>query len=181
MLTASCVRVSRGEEIESRTRRCALRGTVLVALVLFLSLASFMYGGCGKEAGEKAAEKAIEKAIESKTGHDAEVDIGGDVDISALPKFLRYPGAKPMSRWSGSDDSGEGTAIVLETGDSQEKVIEWYEKHLADAGWTRASMMQMQGGTLLGYIDEAEEKGVSVTVNSEGGKTRMTLVLGQHK
>ena len=165
----------------SHNRRCAVRGRGLMAFVLISGLAVLVYGGCGKETAEKAAEKAIEAAIESKTGHDAEVDLGGDVDISALPEFLRYPGAKGMSRWSGSDEGGEGTAIVLETGDSQEKVIEWYKKHLSDAGWTQASMMQVQGGTLLGYVAENEQKGVGVTVNSEGGKTHMTIVLGQQK
>lgn len=150
---------------------------ILLLLGLFVATQSGCV--CGQDAGEKVAEKAIERAIKTETGHDAEVDLGGDVDLSDLPKFLRYPGAKGLARMSGGDESGSGTVVNLESGDSVDDVISWYKKSLTDAGWAKAAYMEMGEGTMLNYVSPDEKEGVNVTINKdkEKGKTIATIIL----
>jgi len=131
---------------------------------------------CGQSISEKLAEKAVEGAVNKATGGKADIDVGGTVDLSGLPAFLRYPGASAKARWSMNGEGGSGTVYTFETADPATSVINFYKTALA--GWKNASTMESGDATILIYGTEDEKQMVTVTVakDKESGKTGLTLL-----
>jgi len=151
----------------------------LMALCLALSLVLVAGVGCmkcGQDVSQKIAEKAIEGAVEKATGGKANIDVGGNVDLSGLPEFLRYPGATAKTRWSMSGKDGAGTVYAFETKDAPAAVIDFYKKALA--GWKNASTMESEESTILVYGTEDEKQFVTMTVSKdkETNITSLTLL-----
>jgi len=161
-----------------------LRTLSLAALILAVGFMLTINVGCmkcGSDAAEKMVEKAMETAIEKGTGGKAKVDMGGNVDISDLPAFARYPGAQGKTRWSMSNDEGSGTVYGLESGDATDKVVDWYKKSLSGAGLKQVSIMESGDGTMMIYGSEDEKKMTTVTVSADKGKTSIVVMHGQDK
>jgi len=151
----------------------------LMALCLALSLvvvANVNCMRCGQSVSEKLAEKAMEKAVEKATGGKADIDVGGNVDLSGLPMFLRYPGAAAKTRWSMGGKDGSGTVYAFETADPIATVVNFYKTALS--GWKNASIMESGDATILVYGTENEKEFVTVTVSKEkeSGKTTLGLL-----
>ncbi|OYD14805.1 hypothetical protein CH330_06530 [candidate division WOR-3 bacterium JGI_Cruoil_03_51_56] len=136
---------------------------------------------CGSKTAEKMTEKAMEKAIEKSSGGKAKVDIGKNVDLSDLPAFLRYPGAKGIGRWSMSGEEGKGTVYTLQTGDPGGKVVDWYKASLTGAGWKQGSQIETEKGTTLIYGTSDKKQMATVTVGTEDKKTTVAVMYTQSK
>ncbi len=136
---------------------------------------------CGSEMAARVAEEAVEKAVEKASGGEVDIDAGGSVDISALPEFCRYPGAKATAKWSMSGKEGSGTVYSLETADAKDKVVDWYKKSLESKQWKQASMMETGDGTMLMFGSPDEKQMCTVTVATEDGKTTVVVMYGQEK
>ncbi len=150
----------------------------LVALCLVLSFAVVTGVGCmkcGQDVSEKMAEKAIEGAVEKATGGKANIDVGGNVDLSGLPAFLHYPGAAAKASWSMSQEGTTGTVYTFETMDPGTAVIEFYKKALAE--WKNLSTMQNEDATVLVYGTENDKEFVTVTVSKEEDSNMTSLTL----
>jgi hypothetical protein len=151
----------------------------LIALCLALSfvvVANVNCMKCGQSVSEKIAEKAIEGAVNKASGGKANIDVGGNVDLSALPPLLHYPGAVAKARWSMSNEGTTGAVYTFESADPAASVVDFYKKALA--GWKNASTMENDEATILVYGTEDEKQMATVTVakDKESGKTSLTLL-----
>ncbi len=155
-----------------------MRNYSLIALVLVFGLMLTVNVGCmkcGESLTEKLAEKAMEAAVEKGSGGKADIDIGGNVDISSLPGYLRYPGAKAIGRFSMSGEDGKGTVWSLETGDARQKVVDWYKKGLEGKGWKQGMTMDTGEGLMAMYSSPDEKEMATVIASTEDGKTVIAL------
>jgi hypothetical protein len=131
---------------------------------------------CGANLARKATEKALEGAIEKSTGGKASIDVSGNVDISGIPAFARYPGAKGTAKWSMSGDEGAGTVYSLETADAKDVVTTWYKTSLEGSGWKQLSVVETADATSFTYGSQDEKENVNVTIASGDGKTAITVL-----
>jgi hypothetical protein len=147
----------------------------LIALCLALGFVVLVNVNCMK-CGDKIAQKAVESAVEKSTGGKAKIDVGGNVDLSALPAFLRYPGAIAKARWAMSREGTTGTVYTFETADPVSSVVNFYKQALS--GWKNASTMESGDATILVYGTEDEKQAATVTVakDKDSGKTSLTLL-----
>lgn len=156
-----------------------MRKSLFIVTCLLTSFAVVASFSC-RNASQAAAKKIVEKTIEGATGGKANVDLGalGNVDISGLPEALRYPGAKAVGRFSGSDTSGQGAAYVFETTDPAASVTAFYTKALA--GWKSSMQMQTDNGTVMGYASADDKQSAVITVATDAAKktTSLTIVYG---
>ena len=151
----------------------------LIALCLALSfvvVANVNCMRCGRSISEKIAQKAVEGAVEHATGGKAQIDMGGNVDLSGLPTFLQYPGAIAKARWAMTNEGGTGTVYTFETPDPANIVVGFYKTALA--GWKSASAMETGDATVLVYGTQDEKQMTTVTVakDKDSGKTMLTLL-----
>ncbi|MFO7639588.1 MAG: hypothetical protein R6X14_09915 [bacterium] len=134
--------------------------------------------GCMK-CGETIAERAVETAIERTTGVQADLDRTGTVDVSDLPGFLGYPGAKAMARFGGTQDGATVTNYAFECSAATSEVISWYKSSLSGQGWKEIAHVNMGDGTMMVNYARADEKAnVSVVVGTDDGKTTIAIVYG---
>jgi hypothetical protein len=118
----------------------------------------------------------FEGAVEKATGGKAQIDVGGNVDLSGLPAFLQYPGAIAKARWAMTNEGGIGTVYTFETPDPVATVVSFYKP--ARAGWKSSSTMETGDATILVYGTQDEKEMVTVTVakDKDSGKTSLTLL-----
>ena len=133
---------------------------------------------CGEGLTEKIAETAMEKAVEAGSGGKAKIDVGGKVDISALPGYLRYPGVTAKGKFSMSGGDGQGTVWALETADAMPKVVAWYKKSLEGKGWKQGATMETGEGMMLMYASPDEKEVATIVLSAEDGKTVIALTHG---
>lgn len=157
-----------------------LRNVTGLALVfLFVLVAGVGCMKCGERAAQKISEKALEAAIEKGTGGKADIDVSGNVDLSGLPAFALYPGAKGKAKWSMSGEQGKGTAYTLETSDPRDKVVAWYKNSIGGAGFKQVSSVETDEATSLICQSEDKKQTLNVTVTSEEGKTVIVILHAQ--
>jgi hypothetical protein len=88
---------------------------------------------------------------------------GGSPDVH-MPGFVTmYPGAKVKSTTVNAGASGAAGSIMFETPDSPARVIEYYKRKSADAGFAR--QLDMNTGTTTVF-----------TANAEGGKKTLQVI-----
>lgn len=150
----------------------------LMALCLALAMvvvADVNCTRCGQGISEKLAEKAMEGAVNKATGGKANIDLGGNVDLSGLPALLRYPGATAKSRWSVSGEQGSGTVYAFETVDPPATVVNFYKQALS--GWKSSSVAETGETTILVYTSDNEKEFVTVNVTKDSDSNRTLLTL----
>ena len=146
----------------------------LIGLCLVLSLVLVAGTGCVR-CGQEVSEKMVEQAVEKATGGKADIEVGGSVDLSGLPEFLRYAGATAKASWSMSGEDGTGTVYTFETKDPAASVIDFYKKALA--GWKSSSTLQNENATVMVYGKEDEKEFATVTVSREKDDDFTTLTV----
>jgi hypothetical protein len=150
----------------------------VIALCLalgFVVVAGFGCMKCGQNVSQKIAEKAIEGAVDKATGGKANIDVGGNVDLSGLPAFLHYPGATAKARWSMSGKEGTGTVYTFETKDPAASIADFYKKALA--GWKNSSTMESGEAIIMSYGTETEKEFVTLTISKEKDSNTTSLTL----
>lgn len=105
--------------------------------------------------------------------------VAGGVGTSNLPDWLpMYPGATAQSSYSASGANG-GAVTMLETTDSADQALSFYEGKLKDAGFTvEKNAYQVNNSTAGGTVTAKNggDKGeVAVIVGAQGGKTSITI------
>ena len=105
--------------------------------------------------------------------------IAGGVGTSNLPDWLpAYPGATSTSSFSATGANG-GAITMLETTDSADQALAFYEGKLKDVGFTvEKNAYQVNNQTAGGTITAKNggDKGeVNILVGAQGGKTSITI------
>lgn len=155
----------------------------------------WLLSGC-QSIAEKITEKAVEVAIETKTGGDVDIDTskqgafsiktknekGEEVTLDGQsgkvpdnwPKDIpAYPGAKVTA----SLLTGKNGMLMLETGDSTEKVLAFYK---ANVGSMKEEANMNAGGTsIVTYSDKAAGRELAVGATAQDGKTMIHLQVSQ--
>ena len=153
----------------------------LVALALVLGMvliADVSCMKCGESIARKATEKALEGAVNAASGGKANIDVSGNVDVSGLPGFLQYPGAKASAKWSISGEDGTGSVYSFETADPKETVVNWFKSSLAGTGWKEGATMESGEGSMLMYGSPDEKQFTTVMVGTDDGKTTLAVTYG---
>lgn len=151
-----------------------------LALASVLAVAVVVNTGCmkcGENMAKKVSEEALEAAVEKASGGKADIDVSGNIDISGVPEFARYPGAKATTKWSLSADEGTGTVYALETADEKGKVTEWYRASLAASNWKQAAVLETGDGTSFTYASGDEKQVVNVVIAAEKGGSTITVMV----
>jgi len=105
--------------------------------------------------------------------------IAGGTGTSNLPDWLPvYPGATAQSSFSATGANG-GAVTMLETTDSADQALAFYEGKLKDAGFTvEKNAYQVNSQTAGGTVtakDGGDKGEVTVLVGAQGGKTSITI------
>jgi hypothetical protein len=132
--------------------------------VLVLMAASVYWSGCGK-AGSKPAVGRPAASTEA-------------VDISTLPGFLRYPGAKATERVALSLKDSKGTVWTLVTGDPRDKVADWYRASVAKEGWNKSPEMDAGRSSMLEWEKPDKTETIKLLIYEQNGKTNISLTHG---
>jgi len=158
-------------------------GTWFVLAVTLLGLCGLACGGAKdaltEKVSETVAEKVTEKALEATTG-TSQVDFaadGGAVDISAMPEWLRYPGATGKAHVASAPDatSGGGDMWMMQTADPLPAVKAWYQKALST--WQQQVATETAEAVLFVAQSPSGDASVSVTISKEtDGPTTVTIM-----
>jgi hypothetical protein len=124
------------------------------AIALFALAAVLIAAGCGK-----AEEKPV--AATPATASSA-------IDISALPEFLRYPGATAVEQVAVSTDDSKGTYWVLVTADQPTAIEAWYKASAEKAGWPGDGSKTVG---VLGWTNADKTETVKLNTFPKDGKT----------
>lgn len=128
--------------------------------VLLLTAVVLLGAGCGK-----AEEK--KPAAQTQT-----------VDISTLPEFLRYPGAKATERIALSTSDSKGTVWTLITSDPADQVSDWYRLSAEKAGWSLAPEKPAGQIRLLEWENAEKTETVKITFYPKDGNTAISIAHG---
>jgi len=91
-----------------------------------------------------------------------------------MPSFApKYPGSTILSAVKTETDERTNHMVSIETGDSVDKVVAFYEKAFKDAGMTISSRMMAEDGGLMAA--EGDGRKASIAVSFEDGKTSVVV------
>lgn len=111
---------------------------------------------------------------------------GGKVSVSDkvpdnFPKdFPVYSGAKVQQSSTGSAGGITGTNVFWETGDSVDKVTEFYTKAFKDGPWKSQSTGNVSGSSFFLASSSDGKKSAYVAVASTDGKTTIVTTVGDN-
>jgi hypothetical protein len=158
----------------------------LYVVIGMMMVSCLVLAGC-KKAAEKAAEKAIEAGM-AKDGVKAKVDAsGGKVTIESKDGKTEFTGGKSAkvpdnfpkdvyvyegATITASVSTPEGCNLVLETGDSADKVMSTIQGKMAGMGWKQEMTVNQDKNAMVGY--KKEKRSVMVNVNADK-KTMITM------
>ena len=100
------------------------------------------------------------------------------MDISTLPGFLRYPGAKAVERIAVSTSDSKGTVWTLVSGDPRDKVAEWYRSSVGKEGWNESPEMAAGRSSMLEWEKPDKKETIKMLVYEKDGKTNISLTHG---
>jgi hypothetical protein len=96
------------------------------------------------------------------------------VNLSGLPKTLRYPYAEAVSETTGTFDGAPATVYSFTTNDPIPPVTEYYRTKLS--GWKDYPVTTPTNGTASGFTSPNGKRTIVVAVESgAGGKTNLTI------
>jgi hypothetical protein len=116
---------------------------------------------------DPTSEPGAEPSAESPT---QEPGIGEETPevASSLPADLPvYPGASVMSQ--------ADQVIVLQTGDSTEKVSAYYEKEMTDLGYTAGETVNSGGMVMLSW--QKDQTTLNIVIMSQGSSTMISITV----
>lgn len=142
--------------------------------VAFMLAANVGCMRCGEKAAQRLVNKNLEQAVNKATGGKAQIDVGGNVDLSGLPAEFRYPNAAAKGRWSMTNEKGTGTVYAFESADPVKTVADFYKT--AISGWKQVSTMESDNATVMGASSPDGKQSATVTVGSGDGKTTISVL-----
>lgn len=138
--------------------------TVSVLSILVLAAVAGFWAGCVKAKGRAAQAKPAAKAAA--------------VDISALPVFLRYPGAKAIEKMELSLSDSKGTTWTLVTSDPKATVAEWYRTSVQNERWNKSPEMEAGRSAMLEWEKPDKKETIKLLIYEKDGKTNISLTHG---
>lgn len=111
--------------------------------------------------------KEGEKLTISSEGGKVPEDYPKDVPVVS--------GARVVMSTSTSNAGQSGTSLVLESTDSQDKVLAFYKKGLADNGWKLETTISQPDITIIAA--SKDKRNLSLQIGSSEGKTSVTQVV----
>lgn len=109
--------------------------------------------------------------------------MGAGTDVSRPGWVPSYPGSKPHGTFALQVKDGNSGSFQFTTADSTEKVLQFYERELKQAGFKTTLTATEKSGESAGGIVTAEEtathRSAMVTVGSEAGSTTVNVVFDQ--
>jgi len=168
----------------------------VVVLISLAGLGGLVWSGCGKKAPETEREQVTEKTngnekldvsdgnaspfnpirkgpITGVTGKNAEL-------LEDFPKDIPvYPGAEILMAMKMNED--KMFTVQFDTADAVDAVGAYYKKELAGQGWSEMQSIAQGGETPMQMMMYCKEnRGVTVTLASKEGKTRINLQTGSN-
>jgi hypothetical protein len=157
---------------------------------VIVAAAALVVMGCGKKTSESLAEKMIEHAM-AKDGVQGKVNISdgkvtmetkdGTTSYAAgagtkvpdtFPKDVQvYAGAKVLA----SVSVPNGQNLMLESGDSIEKIIAFYKGQMSAGGWDEKMSMNQGESSVLIYKKEQRQASIVVTRAEKGSQINLTI------
>lgn len=156
-----------------------MRNLSLVVLAFVMAVvvaADVSCAKCSESIAKKVTEKALEEAVNKGTGGKADIDVSGNVDLSGLPAFAVYPGAKGTAKWSITGDDGAGYSYVMESADPVATVVAWYKASFEGSGWKQGATMESGEGTMFMYGSPDEKEFVTATISKDDEKTSIVTL-----
>ena len=98
---------------------------------------------------------------------------GAGIDLSGLPEMMRYPGATGRAVLSSGEDGDQGGMYYLESSDSVDDVLGWYQHKLAS--WRRDAFVRLHDSTWIGFT-RGSNKTVNIIIGADGDRTRINVV-----
>jgi len=126
-------------------------------LTTTLVLALLVIAGCGKSEERPAVKPAAPPLP----------------DISALPEYLRYPGATAVERMVLNTEDSKGTSWTLVSADPRAQIEDWYRASVEKAGWVK----DPDGGKvgLLEWMKPDKTEVLKMMVYEKDGKTSISI------
>jgi hypothetical protein len=115
-------------------------------------------------------------------GGKANVQFGGEG--AKPPDWVpQYPGSAPKSTFSvtGSSSDGNGGNFTFTTSDSPEKVLEFYQNKIKEAGMNVKSTTTTPSGSLVSGADESGDRTLLAAVSGSSGETTVNVTYGSKK
>ena len=104
------------------------------------------------------------------------VRIGGRAKLPAwVPD---YPGSNPQAAFSASGKDGEGGTFVFQTGDSPDKVHQYYESEFQSAGMRVSSVNPAR---MLVAQDDSNRHSITVMIGEKAAQTSVTVTYGTNR
>jgi hypothetical protein len=115
-------------------------------------------------------------------GGKATVQFGGEG--AKMPDWVpKYPGSTPKSTFSvtGSSSDGNGGNFTFTTSDSPERVLQFYQDKIKDAGMKVTSTTTTPTGSMVSATDEADGRTLVAVVGGSSGETSVNVTYGSKK
>jgi len=119
--------------------------------------------------------KGMHLTATSQAGKKFEASIGDEVDLPKdFPEDVPvFPGSTTMASMSSPD---EGMIVTFKSSDEQQKIFDFYQAGLADAGWEILDETTM-GSSRLAFDALKDSRKVSVVVAGTKGDSRVSIIV----
>lgn len=164
---------------------------VLVVVAIILAGLYFLGRTLSRKIGEGIAGRLLsgisgknvkvdnqgDKVTLTGEGGEVSFEAGGDLPESFPKDFPVYPGARLVNSFSAEGEEGDGVSVVWESGDSFDKVSDFYRKKLQEDGWKVESTFE-QKDSFTSSFKKGEVGGfIGVTIGDEG-KVTVSVTIG---
>lgn len=126
----------------------------------------------GDEGGVKASITTEDGTATMQSGENVKADLPAG--------FTVYPGAKVVSATNVDGGGSKGSLVMMETGDSPDKVTDFYRKQAEAAGIKIEMEMSINGGKMIGGKGEGG-KMFTLNTTDNDGTTGIQLTAGIEK
>lgn len=154
----------------------------IAAMIALAACSSEKSGTFETEGGEKGEytvnsdDGGMNATITTKDG-TATMQSGENVKASLPDGFTVYPGATVVTATNVDAGGTKGSLVMMETGDSPEKVAAFYRKQAEAAGIKIEMEMTVNGGKMIGGKGEGGRM-FSLNTTTNDGKTGIQLTAG---
>jgi cytoskeletal protein RodZ len=168
------------------------KGLIILIIIAVILVGLFL---AGKFLARKVGQGIFSRVLSQVTDTNVKVEGDGDsvtfesdegeVSFNAsgempesFPKdFPVYSGATLKSSFTATGEDTKGTSVVWETGDSVDKVTDFYKSELVKKGWKVVSTFEQEGTTTLTFEKEGVGGFLGIA-EGEGGKTAISATVG---
>jgi len=102
--------------------------------------------------------------------------------VSSLPKnfpldFPTYPGSEVKNSWAVQGETKEGISVLWESGDSVQKVANFFKIQLPKSGWSIKSSFEKSGGYTISFEKSGTTGFIGITAG-EANLSQISVTIG---